>query len=153
MSEPADVPRLDGVLGFLRLLWALDHGLQLVSRRMFAERGVTGQQRLLIRIVATSPAITPGQLADVLHLHPSTVTGLLKRLQRQGLLRRQPHPSDGRRVIVTLTEKGRRAAAPGAHTVEALVARALAVFPAAKIEAAEEVLRTMANVLVREVEG
>jgi hypothetical protein len=37
--------------------------------------------------------------------------------------------------------------------VEALVARALAVFPAAKIEAAEEVLRTMANVLVREVEG
>lgn len=103
--------------------------------------------------MATSPAITPGQLADVLHLHPSTVTGLLKRLQRQGLLRRQPHPSDGRRVIVTLTEKGRRASAPGTHTVEALVARALAVFPAAKIEAAEEVLRTMANVLVRELEG
>jgi hypothetical protein len=38
-------------------------------------------------------------------------------------------------------------------TVEALVEQALGVFPAAKIAATEEVLRTLANVLEREVDG
>jgi MarR family transcriptional regulator, organic hydroperoxide resistance regulator len=145
-------PALDGVLGFLRLLWALDHGMHLVSRRMHVEKGITGQQRLVVRIVSESPHISPSELADALHLHSSTVTGLVKRLEGSGFVKRRPDPADGRRVVIALTAKGQRAAAPGAHTIEALVERALAVFPAAKIEAAEEVLRTVANVLMREVE-
>lgn len=145
-------PRLDPVLGFLRLLWALDHGLQRVSRLMETERGVTGQQRLLIRVAAQNPGISPGQLAATLHLHPSTVTGLLRRLERRGLVTRQADPGDGRRFVIDVTEKGRRVAAPGPRTVEALVAKALAIVPEAKIEATEEMLKTLANVLAREVE-
>jgi DNA-binding MarR family transcriptional regulator len=141
------------VLAFLRLLWALDHGLQRVSRRMQLERGVTGPQRLLLRILTSSPPLSPGMLAQTLHLHPSTVTGILKRLERGGLVKRQPDPDDRRRVIVSATGLGRRAAAHGTKTVEALVEQALGVFPAAKIAATEEVLRTLANVLEREVDG
>lgn len=149
----AEPPALEGVLGFLRLLWALDHGLQLVSKRMEMQRGVTGQQRLIIRIVASSPRISPGQLAEVMHLHPSTVTGLIRRLERRGLVKRQPDATDRRRINVSLTEAGRRAGKHGSDTVEALVAKALAIFPAAKIEATEEVLRALGNVLGRAVES
>ncbi len=151
-AEAGAALALEGVLGFLRLIWALDHGLQLVSRRMEADRGVTGQQRLMIRLLGEHPRLSPGQLAEMLHLDPSTVTGILKRLEKRRLARRLPDPSDGRRVIVVLTESGRQASAPDANTVEALVARALAVFPRTKIEATEEVLRTLTNVLQRAVE-
>lgn len=147
-SEPA---ALEGVLGFLRLLWALDRGLQLVSRRMAAARGVTGQQRLALRIIAQHPRLAPGQLADLLHLDPSTVTGIVKRLGKQGFVAKRLDPDDRRRVILTLTDKGRRVTASRSGTVEALVSRALARLPRAKVAATEEVLRTLAKVLAREV--
>jgi MarR family transcriptional regulator, organic hydroperoxide resistance regulator len=145
-------PRLDRTLAFLRLLWALDHGLQRVSKRLEAERGVTGQQRLLLRVVARNPGISPGALAEALHLHPSTVTGLVQRLVRRGFVTRRPDPSDRRRFSLALTARARPAVAPGPRTVEALVAKALAIFPGAKLEAAEELLRSLANVLVRGIE-
>lgn len=152
-TEKFEPPELEGVLGFLRMLWALDHGLQLVSKRMEAERGVTGQQRLMLRIVGQHPRLSPSQLAATMHLDPSTVTGIVKRLEKRGLVKRLPDPGDGRRVIIGLTEQGRRVNASAVRTVEALVEKALAVFPRAKIEATEEVLKTLTNVLEREVEG
>jgi DNA-binding MarR family transcriptional regulator len=145
-------PRLDRILAFLRLLWALDHGLQRVSKRMEAERGVTGQQRLLLRVASRNPGISPGQLAEALHLHPSTVTGLLQRLARRGYLTRRRDPTDGRRFSVRLTPKARPAVAPGPRTVEALVGKALSIFPDGKIEASEELLRALANALERGTE-
>jgi DNA-binding MarR family transcriptional regulator len=146
------LPAIEGVLGFLRLIWALDHGLQIVSKRMEAERGVTGQQRLLLRILGEHPRLTPGQLAEILHLDPSTITGIVKRLELRRLVRRTPDPNDGRRVILALTERGAAHCAPDLRTVEALVGRALARFPAAKIAATEEVLRTLTSVLEKGVE-
>ena len=148
----SETPALGGVLAFLQLLWALDHGLHVVSKRMEAQRGVSGQQRLILRIVAEYPELSPGQLAEMLHLDASTVTGLVKRLEKRGMVRRSPDPGDGRRVIIGLTEKGRRLTASSPHTVESLVQQALAVFPRAKIDATEEVLRTLSNVLERETE-
>jgi DNA-binding MarR family transcriptional regulator len=145
-------PVVEGVLGFLRLVWALDHGLQLVSKRMEAEQGITGQQRLVIRILGAESRLSPGQLAELLHLDPSTVSGIIKRLEKRRLVRRTEDPSDGRRVIVELTVRGRALDAPDPRTVEALVERALSVFPRVKIEATEEVLRTLTNILEREVE-
>jgi len=54
--------------------WAIDHGLQLTSRRMSVALGVTGLQRLVIRLVGKFPGISAGQVATILHLDPSTVT-------------------------------------------------------------------------------
>lgn len=119
---------------------------------MESERGVTGQQRLLLRVASKNPGISPGELAEVLHLHPSTVTGILNRLERRGFVIRRPDPADGRKFGVQITRKADAAVAPGPLTVEALVAKALAIFPDAKIEATTEVLIALANVLEREIE-
>lgn len=151
-TNGGESPAIGGVLGFLRGVWALDHALQLVSKRMEAERGVTGQQRLLVRVLNLHPRLAPGQLAEMLHLDPSTVTGIVKRLEKRGFVKRLPDPHDGRRVIVVLTARGTKAGVPDDRTIEAFVERALAVFPRKKIEATEEVLRALTNVLEREVE-
>ena len=40
---------------FLRLVWAVDHALQTTSKRMARSLGVTGPQRLVVRIVGRVP--------------------------------------------------------------------------------------------------
>jgi len=44
--------------------------------------------------------ITPADLAREMGLAPASVTAVLDRLERKHLLRRVPHPSDGRRLLV-----------------------------------------------------
>lgn len=67
----------------MRLLWSIEHGLQRASKRMEAALGVTGPQRLVLRVLDQSPEMTAQGLAQLLHLHPSTVTGILQRLEKK----------------------------------------------------------------------
>jgi MarR family transcriptional regulator, organic hydroperoxide resistance regulator len=120
--ETVPLPR---VLEFMQLLWRVVHGLQQTSKRMAATHGVTGPQRLVLRIVGLQPGISAGALAAILHVHPSTLTGVLRRLQIQGLLAREPHPSDRRRAVLRLTRRGRRLNGNLRGTVESAVKEAL----------------------------
>jgi DNA-binding MarR family transcriptional regulator len=63
------------------------------------------QTRLLGVLRDRTP--TMNELATLLELDKSSVTGLVDRAQRRGLVRRSPSPTDGRAVLVTLTAKGR----------------------------------------------
>ena len=124
----ADAPTtkpLPEVLEFMQILWRLVHGLEQRSKRMAVECGVTTPQRLVIRMVGLYPGISARELAILLHVHPSTVTGVLQRLQRQGLLARRVHPDDGRRALLTLTADGRRVDRLRKGTAEGAVGDAL----------------------------
>ena len=107
-AATAEATALPEVLQFMRLLWAIVHALQMRSKEMSKAFGVTGPQRLVLRVVGLFPGVSPGALADILHLHPSTVTGVLQRLVTQGLLRRSTDPGDRRRSVLVLTAKGVR---------------------------------------------
>ena len=120
--ELADLP---DVLQFMRLLWAVVHGLERISKRMAGDVGVTGPQRLVLRVVGLLPGISAGDLATVLHVHPSTLTGVLQRLVAQRLLARGDDPTDRRRAVLRLTKRGTRVNATRQGTVEAAIALAL----------------------------
>src|SRR5215475_13371185 len=120
--DPAELP---DVLQFMQLLWAITHGLQTTSKRMTRDLGVTGPQRLVLRVIGLFPGASPGSLARVLHVHPSTLTGVLQRLTTQGLLERTADPADRRRSFLRLTARGARVNARGRGTAEAAVRRAL----------------------------
>ena len=117
---------LGPVLEFMSLLWAADHGLDRVSKRMEVAMGVTGPQRLAIRILGRYPWITAGRLAAMMHVHPSTLTGILRRLEARHLLLRRIDARDGRRALLRLTSEGKRCDARRAGTVEAIVEKVLA---------------------------
>jgi len=146
-APQAPPPALGGVLAFMRLIWAVDHGLQRASKRMHATLGVTGPQRLVLRIVGRYPGLSAGRLAELLHVHPSTLTGILERLGRQGLLLRRTDPLDRRRVLLTLTDRGRVFAVETEGTVEAAVQRALVRAPPSQVEAGRRLLSSLAEVL------
>jgi DNA-binding MarR family transcriptional regulator len=118
----ADLP---DVLQFMQLLWAVVHGVEKTSKRMTAEIGVTGPQRLVLRVVGLFPGVSAGDLAAILHVHPSTLTGILQRLVAQRLLTRIEDPADRRRAVLRLTARGERANRVSGGTVEAAVAKAL----------------------------
>jgi MarR family transcriptional regulator, organic hydroperoxide resistance regulator len=139
--------QLGEVLEFMRLLWAVDHGLQSTSKRMESTLGLTGPQRLVIRLVGRFPGITAGTLANILHVHPSTLTGVLKRLEKRELLERKSDPLDGRKALFALTEKGRALDVPAEGTVESAVQRVLAKLPRDRIVFTQEVLTALAEAL------
>lgn len=142
-------PPLGAALDFLRLLWALDHGLQRRSKRMEAELGVTGLQRIVIRLIGRYPEIAAGRVAELVHVHPSTLTGVLRRLVDRGFIRRDNDPKDARRSLLALLPAGATVDATQAGTVEAAVRRALGRLRPEKIDAAREVLAAVAEELAR----
>jgi DNA-binding MarR family transcriptional regulator len=141
------LPHLGDVLDFMRLIWAVDHALQKASKRMKSAMGVTGPQRLVIRIVSRFPGMPAGRIAEILHVHPSTLTGVLKRLEKQGLIRRRSDPRDGRRALVGITAKGRFVESAASGTVEAAVQGALAAASPSESAAARALLARIARML------
>ena len=143
VSKPEGADQLGPVLEFMKLLWALDHGLQSVSKRMEARFGITGPQRLVVRIVGRFPGISAGALAEVLHVHPSTLTGVLRRLEARGMLLRSADPRDARRALFGLTPRGRKMDTLRTGTVEQGVRRVLSRLPD-DVAAAERILSALA---------
>lgn len=142
-----DNPPLGAELEFLRLLWAVAHRLGSTSKVMEVSLGVTGLQRLVLRLVGQFPGITATQLAHILHLNSSTLTGVLKRLEQRGYVERQEDPRDARRALLSLTEGGRALDVPAEGTVEAAVQRLLLRVPEEHLSAARELLTALADEL------
>ena len=152
MGMPARAPErdLDQVLEFLRLMWAVDHELHRVSKRMIGRLGLTAPQRLAVRFVGREPGLAPGRLAELLHLDPGTVTGIVKRLETSGLVTRVRSGGDTRRMQLTLTSKGRTLNRRRKGTVEAAVRRTLDGMPTADLRSASRVLQRLASNLAAE---
>ena len=148
-APPSEPRSLGEVLDFMRALWALDHELQSASKRMEASLGITGPQRLVVRIVGRYPGISAGEVSDLLHLHPSTLTGILKRLGERDLVERRADPRDARRALLHLTPRGRSLDVLRNGTVEAVVRKALARLPRRSTGAARAVFEAIAAELER----
>jgi DNA-binding MarR family transcriptional regulator len=146
-ADAEQPPSLGEALEFMRLVWAVDHGLQSTSKRMESTLGLTGPQRLVVRLVGRFPGISAGRLAGLLHVHPSTLTGVLKRLEKRGLIERRSDPLDARRALFHLTPTGRPLDVQAPGTVEAAVSRVLARMSRARILGTQEVLTALAEEL------
>jgi DNA-binding MarR family transcriptional regulator len=138
---------LDPVLDFMRLLWRIEHGLQATSKRMDARLGITGPQRLVLRLVTQFPGLSAGDVARLLHLHPSTITGILQRLVDKGLLIRDPDPRDTRRARLRPGRRANGFARQSGGTVEAAVALVLEQTPAVHVRHARAMLEALAGSL------
>lgn len=147
------LPALGPVLEFMRSIWALDHALQKTSKHIERTLGITAPQRLVIRILGRFPGMQAGQLAAVLHLHPSTLTGVLKRLQRHGFITRRADPRDHRRAAFGLSPKGRAFDVETEGTVEAAVRATFNRLASTKVENAVEVLAALTEALEARAES
>jgi DNA-binding MarR family transcriptional regulator len=84
---------------------------RLLERRLARAMGGTGfgltpaQARILVKLHFHAP-LSQQELATGIDVEPSTLVGTLDVMERQGLARREPNPSDRRAHLVHTTEKG-----------------------------------------------
>lgn len=116
-----------------------------MSKRMENEIGITGPQRLVLRVVGQFPDLSAGELAHIVRLHPSTITGILQRLVARGLLDRQRDPDDARRARLRLKPGALAYTRSSRGTVEKAVRQALERAGAANVRAARKVLAEVAD--------
>lgn len=145
--DEARASELGEELEFMRLLWAVENRLNTTSKLMRATLGVTGPQRLVLRMVGQFPRISASRLVDLLHLHNSTITGILQRLEARGYVSREPDPHDGRKSLFSLTEAGRALDVPSTGVVEAAVQRVLSRLPEERVGDARELLTVLTQEL------
>ena len=152
-GKPADPTReLGEVLDFMRLIWSLTHALDATSKKMAVSLGVTGPQRLTLRLVGRWPGATAGQVAAALHLHPSTLTGVIRRLDEGGLLVRERGSDDRREVRLQLSARGRLLDRRQTGTVEAAVRRVLSRSDPRRVAAAAALLGALEEELRRNLD-
>jgi DNA-binding MarR family transcriptional regulator len=80
-----------------------------LNRKLRAQR--TSEDVSLTQVSALSTlhkcgAMTPGQLAAREGVQPPSMTRVIAALEESGYVERNPHPSDGRQAIVSLSERG-----------------------------------------------
>ena len=64
------------------------------------------QARVLLYLQRHGGQVPQQELADIIRVKPSTVNGVLDRMEEKGLVRRSISGRDARRRLITLTEKG-----------------------------------------------
>ena len=74
---------------------------------MLTELGITYPQYLVLMVLWEQDSQPVNDIAHRLLLETNTVTPLLQRMEKQGLLIRQRGKEDKRQQIVSLTEKGK----------------------------------------------
>lgn len=82
----------------------------MAARRIRAERGsadLTDPQYSVLVHLEKRGELTPGQLADLERIQPPSMTRTVNCLAEDGLVAKQPHATDGRVVVVSLTDAGR----------------------------------------------
>jgi DNA-binding MarR family transcriptional regulator len=68
---------------------------------------LTQNQISVLASLELAGAMTPRELAEAERVQPPTMTKVLARLEERGLVRRAPHPTDGRQVLLSATGDGR----------------------------------------------
>ena len=105
------------------------------------------QTHALLYLIHETPdrEVNQRDLEEFLHVRPSTVNGIVERLEQKELLTRTPSRTDGRRRSLTLTERGRSFEAAFCAITEAAEAHLLSGFSPEEAE-------TLRQLLVRLIE-
>lgn len=91
------------VVALRRIIRVID----LRSRYLVTQYGLTGPQLVLLKELSARDGDSVSKLTQAVHLSQATVTGILDRLEKRELVRRQRSDEDRRRVQIWLTDAGR----------------------------------------------
>ena len=67
-------------------------------------------EALVLLGFAREGSLPMSKMGQRLQLHPTSITNIVDRLERSALVRRRPHPTDGRTTLVEITDDGRELA-------------------------------------------
>jgi len=91
---------------------ALAQAIGQILRRLRAEAnpgGLNISQTATLALLADNGSMTTADLARVQAMKPQSMSTIVASLEQEGLVRRSPHPTDGRQILFALTAQGAEA--------------------------------------------
>jgi len=110
---------------FRRIIRAID----LHSRKLASEFKVTGPQLVCLHTISEMEPLTAAELAHHVYLSPSTIVGILDRLEVKGLIQRERSSKDRRRVNLMATDAGKALMHQAPSPLQDRLADALSTLP------------------------
>jgi DNA-binding MarR family transcriptional regulator len=122
--DRVDTSYLEGLIGYNARRAALAVIGVFMSR--MAVYGLRPVDFSVLSLITHNPGITSRQLCATLGILPPNLVGMINALERRELIRRQPHPHDGRAMGLHLTAAGEKLMREAERTAAALEAEAAA---------------------------
>jgi homoprotocatechuate degradation regulator HpaR len=102
-----------------RLLLQAREAVMAHTRPSLREHGLSDQQWRVLRVLGEHGVVETGRIAREAYILGPSLTGVLARMERDGLVRRERDPADQRRTVVEATTKGMKLVEKLSHTIEA----------------------------------
>ena len=102
-----------------RLLLQARESVMAHTRPSLREHGLSDQQWRVLRVLGEHGTVETGRVAREAYILGPSLTGVLARMERDGLVRRERDPADQRRTVVEATAKGLKLVEKLSQTVEA----------------------------------
>ncbi len=81
-----------------------------LTKGMAAGFGLTGPQLTVLKLLESFPDLSLSSLSERIRAQNSTVSGIIDRMERESLVKRERSPQDRRVTFIRLTEKGQKVA-------------------------------------------
>jgi len=104
---PDQKPAVDAIVETIIYLYTESRRL---TKGMAAQFGLTGPQLTVIKLLEELGDLSLSSLSERIRAQNSTVTGIIDRMEREGLVKRERSTTDRRVVFIRLSEKGQRLA-------------------------------------------
>jgi DNA-binding MarR family transcriptional regulator len=121
--------------------------LQRELSRADADDGLTRARLSALALLVLGGPRTLGALAAAEHVRPPTMTRLVHAMEADGLVAREPHPSDGRSIVIRATPKGEGLLELGRASRIASLARTIEALDGADRRVLEDASDVLAEVL------
>ena len=141
------VSRKDLLSETVQLLHQMFQSMDLFSRRMLRDFGVTSPQLWALRTIDAAGVLSMSDVAQGMHLHLSTVTGIVDRLESSKLVTRERSTADGRVKELRLTAKGRAILARAPEPPRSKAARRLGRLRPAELRQVHASLRILTEAM------
>jgi DNA-binding MarR family transcriptional regulator len=104
---PESRPEVDAIVETIIYLYTESRRL---TKGLASQFGLTGPQLTVIKLLETFDNLSLSTLSERIRAQNSTVTGIIDRMEREALVRRERSTTDRRVVHIKLTDKGQRLA-------------------------------------------
>jgi homoprotocatechuate degradation regulator HpaR len=102
-----------------RLLLQARESVMAHTRPSLREHGLSDQQWRVLRVLGEQGTVETGKVARAAYILGPSLTGVLARMERDGLVKRERDPGDQRRTVVQATAKGLKLVEKLSHVIEA----------------------------------
>jgi DNA-binding MarR family transcriptional regulator len=121
--------------------------LQNFSHEVSTKFGITGPQLWVLKTIYQNGSLPLGELSKKMYMHPSTITGVVDRLEKKGYVSRDRDQVDRRVVKVQLTLKGKRLVRRAPNPVQGKMLHGLRKLGKGKLDLIFESVQTLVEIM------